>query len=160
MPDARIVEVCDAVVTKVGNWWVSRENAEDDVTAPFDFDLDTAVLAGRQVWVFPSTYTGDPVTRGEDLNDYTVVITVAEMFASEGAITTTWVRARIAWCETLLTLLGDARGERLLAVEGEPDSGLWPQTAEATTVYDLEELADRRLFLAVLTITYRESAEG
>jgi hypothetical protein len=160
MPEARIVDVCDAIVTKVDNWWVSRENAEDAVSAPFDFDLDTAVLAGRQVWAFPSTYTGEPITRGEDHNDYTVVLTVAEVYPTEGVIPASWVRARIAWCETLLTLLGDARGERLLAVDGDPDSGLWPQSAEMTTVYDLEELADRRLFLAVLTITYRESAEG
>lgn len=160
MADARIVEIGDAVVTLVGNEWVTRGGPDDAVSAPFEFELDTAKLAGRQVWVFPSAYSGGPATRGDDQNDYTIVVTVAELYTAAGPIDPLWVRARIAWCEWLLNLLGDPRAGRLLADADDPDTGLWPQEAEATTVYDLEELSERRLFFSVLTVHYREQVEG
>lgn len=154
---ARIVEVRNGVVARVAAWW--EPAAPDEVSAPWDLDLDTGKMKGRKVQVFPSTYTGGPVTRGQDQDDYTLVVLVAEVFEPSGDIPPEWVDERVAWCESLLDLLGDPRAERLLAVDGAPDSGLWPETAECTTVYDLEELTERKLFLSVLTITYREHAE-
>ena len=150
---ARIVEVRDAVVERVAAWW--GPSAPDEVLGPAEFDLDTSKMLGRQVRVFPSTYTGGPVDRSGDQNDYTVVIAVTEVFRDAGEVPAAWVDELVAWSERLLNAVGSVRAERLLAT-GEAGSGLWPETAECTTVYDLEELTERKLFLSVLTIMYRE----
>lgn len=159
MPNARIVEVRNAVVERIGNAWVSRSSIDDAVTGPWRLDLETKKLKGRQVYVFPSTYTGGPANRLEDQNDYTVVILVAEVYREPGDVPDVWLDERALFCEWLANeVLGDPRTERLLAVDGDSTSGLWPESAEVTTVYDIEELAERKLFLSVLTIMYREQA--
>lgn len=156
---ARIVEVRNAAVTKIGNAWVSRGSADDAVSGPWRLDLDTKKLKGRQVFVFPSSYLGGPANRLEDQSDYTLVVLVAEVFRGTGDVPDAWCDERALFCEWLAnTVLGDPRGERLLAVEGDPDSGLWPESVEVTTVYDVEELAERKLFLSVITATFREDA--
>ena len=150
---ARIVEVRDAVVERVAAWW--RPAAPDEVKGPAECDLDTSQMLGRRVQVFPSTYTGGPVDRSDDQNDYTVVLVVTEVFKDAEEVPVAWVDELMAWTEELLNEVGSVRAERLLAT-AEPGSGLWPETAECTTVYDLEELTDKKLFLSVLTVLYRE----
>lgn len=157
---ARIVEVRNAVVARILAAWVGR-GADDNVTGPYRLDIDTKKLKGRQVYVFPSSTTGGPAYRGDDQNDYTLVVLVAEVYTGKGNPPDAWVDARVEFCEWLnQTVLGDPRAPRLLAVEGVEDSGLWPETAEVTTVYDIEELAEKKLFLSVLGVTYREQVEG
>lgn len=156
---ARIIEVRDAVVTKIGNAWVSRGSIDDAVTGPWRLDIKTKDHAGRQVYVFPSTYTGGPTNRLQDQNEYTLVILVAEVNRTAGDPTEAWMDERALFCEWLAnTVLGDPRGANLLAVDGDPDTGLWPESVEVTAVYDVEELAERKLFLSVITATYREHA--
>lgn len=158
---ARIVEVRNAIVTKVGNAWVSRGSIDDAVTGPWRLDIDTKKLKGRQVFVFPSTYTGNPANRAQDQNEYTLVLLVAEVYRGTpaGDPPDAWIDERVLFCEWLANdVLGNPRAERLLAVEGESESGLWPESVEVTTVYDVEELAERKLFLSVITATFREDA--
>ncbi len=155
---ARIVEVRDAVVERIAAWW--EPAAPDEVIGPWEIDLDTRELKGRRVQVFPSTYAGGPVSRLSDQNDYSIVIVVAELYPDDGPIGARWIDGLVGWCEQLLNEIGSVRAARLLAVEGQPDSGLWPETAECTTVYDLEELTERKLFLSVLTVLYREQVEA
>jgi hypothetical protein len=154
---ARIDEVADAVVARVKAEW--NPTSPSAVTAPDVPELDTKKLKGRQVYVLPDSFTGGPVTRAEDANDYTLVLLVAEVYPHGGTVDKKWRRERTAFCEWLVNdVLGDPRAARLLAVEGDPNSGLWPESAEVSTVYDVEELEERKLLLSVLRITFREHA--
>lgn len=156
---ARIVEVRGAAVARVNDAWTDRASVDDAVSGPWRLDIDVAKHKGRKVYVFPSSYTGGPATRAEDQNDYTLAVVVAEVYRGGGDPPDDWIDARALFVEWLAnTVLGDPRAGRLLAVEGDPDSGLWPESAEVTTVYDLEELTQKKLFFSVLTITYREHA--
>jgi len=156
---ARITEVRNAVAAAINAAWVSRESVNDEVVTLSRVTIDSATHAGRKVYVFRSAYAEVPVTRDEDQGDYTIAVMVVERYAGQGHPPESWVDARVDWCEWLVNLLGDARGPRLLAVEGQPDSGLWPEVAEVTTVHDLEELTEKKLFVSVLNVTYREHSE-
>jgi hypothetical protein len=156
---ARIVEVRNAVVTRINGAWTSRGSIDDAVSGPWRLDLDTKKVKGRQVYVFPSSYSGGPENRLEDENDYTLVVLVAEVYRGTGDPPDEWLDERALFCEWLANeVLGDPRAERLLAEPSDPGSGLWPESVEVTTVYDVDELVQKKLFLSVLTATFREQA--
>lgn len=156
---ARITEVRNAVAELIDVLWVARESADDEVIARTLFELDSATLAGRKVYVMRSAFTGGPVNRTEDQDDYTIALMVVERYAGQGPPPEEWIDERVEWCEWLLRQLGNPRGDRLLAEPGEPDSGLWPEVAEVAEVHDVDELTTRKLFASLLTLTYREQVE-
>lgn len=152
---ARVTEVRDAAVGRVGDWWAPV--APDEVVGLSRVDIDSATLTGRKVYVFRSAYARAPATRGEDQGDYTLQVMVVERYADPGDPTEPWVDERVDFCDQLVEVLGDARGGRLLADPGDPTSGLWPETAEVAEVHDIEELAERKLFVSIMTVMYRET---
>lgn len=155
---ARIDEVCDAVVELIDDNW--NPSDPDEVSAPDELEIDTKSLSGRHVYVFATAYGGNPATRGQDSNDYEVTVIVAEKYGDSGRPTQAWRRYLTRWCEWLLGIIANDRGARLLADEGDPDSGLWVEEAETSVVFDVEELTTKKLFLSVMKIRYREHADG
>lgn len=156
---ARIDAVCDAVVAAIAAAW--EPVAPDQVSAPDVPDLETENMRGRgrQVYVLPGPYTGNPATRASDSNEYTVYVLVAELYPDGGVPEPDWRRRRTAFCEWLINdVLGNPRTVRLLATDGDPNSGLWPESAEAVVACDFVRLDQTKLFYAELTITYREIA--
>ena len=160
MPAARIKEVRDAAVAKILTAWTDRDPAVDEVLGKYRADIEAAALGGRKVYVFPISTVGQVVTREEDQNDYALGIWVIERYADAGDPTEEWLDVRVAWVEWVWKLLGSPRGPRLLADPGIPDSGLWPDVAEITSVYDHEELVEGKLFASTLSVVYREQVEG
>lgn len=154
---ARIIQARDALKEKIDTLWPveTRESQTDDeVLTPWAFRIEAEKVVGRKVFVFPSAYTNELATRVSDRDDYTFVILVVERYREQGDPPDEWTDERVEFCEWLLNTVGDARGQRLLATNHL--DGLWPETSEVTTVFDLEELTERKLFMSVLTITYRE----
>lgn len=153
-------QVRDAVVAKILAAWTERVPDSDEVLGRYRVDLDAASVGGRKVYVFPLSTAGQLVTREEDQNDYALGLWVIERFTEAGDPSEEWLDARVEWVEWLWKLLGNARGPRLLVDPEVRDSGLWPQVAEITTVYDHDELVEGKLFASVLQVVYREHAEG
>ena len=154
---ARIIEARDALKEKIDTLWPveTRESQTDDeVLTPWLFRIEADKVVGRKVFLFPSAYATEFATRASDRGDYTFVLLVVERYREQGDPPDEWVDGRVSFCEWLANVTGDARGPRLLATNHL--DGLWPEVAEVTTVFDLEELTERKLFLSVLTITYRE----
>lgn len=143
---ARIVEVRNALAAAISAWWTPT--APNAVLTPWRFDIDTKTHTGRKVYVFPSEYLRENIARGAEQADYTFAVLVAERYEDQGQPPDSWTDDRVEWCESLLEQL-DTPGNLLL-------SSLWPQEAAVTTVFDLEELTARKLFLSVLNVTYRE----
>jgi hypothetical protein len=157
---ARIILARDALKDRIDEIWTDRGDPDnDEVLAPWSYRIDSKALTGRKVLVFPTTYAGVPVTRDEDQDDYGFVLLVVERYTEQGDPPDAWVDERVDFCEQLLEAVGNPRLFRLLAEEGDPDSGLWPQEAGVNPVYDVEELQERKLFMSALEITYREHAE-
>lgn len=153
-------QVRDAVVAKILAAWTERVPDSDEVLGRYRVDLDAAATGGRKVYVFPLSTAGQLVTRTEDQNDYALGLWVIERYTDAGDPTEEWLDTRVEWVEWLWKLLGAARGPRLLVDPEVPDSGLWPQVAEITTVYDHDELVEGKLFASVLQVVYREHEEG
>jgi len=165
MPLARIDEVVDAVVAVIAADW--SPSAPDSVSAEdapeFNTDPDEGeVMSGRQVRVLPDSYDSpDAASRAQDVNDYTVVVVVAELYPDAGPVPAAWVRERRRWVQDVLFAPLTNPRTRLLAVPGEPGSGLWSVAPSAVeTVYDVDELRERKVFLSVLRLTFREHADA
>lgn len=156
---ARSKEVRDAIVARILAWWTDR-GADDAVSGLYRVDITAESLTGRKIQVFPLRTAGELVNRLEDANDYAFAVWIVERYTGEGDPTEEWIDERVEWVELLWKELGNPRGERLLADPGEPDSGLWPDVAEITTVYDHDELVEGKLFASVVTVVYREHTEG
>lgn len=153
---ARIIEARDALKQLIDTHWPveDRESADDEVLTPWVFRVEAEKVKGRKVFVFASAYTAELATRASDRGDYTFVILVVERYREQGDPPDEWIDGRVNFVEWLSNVTGDVRGPRLLATNSR--DGLWPEVAEVETVYDTEELTERKLFVSVLNITYRE----
>lgn len=153
---ARITEVRDAVYDLVDNAWVSRSGPDDLVVKASRLDIRARDHAGRKVYVFRSAVLGVPVSREHDQDDYEIGLLVVEKPTDAGDPDEAWVDQRVEFCQWLLDTVGNAREVRLLPASAS--GGLWPQAAQIDVVCDVEELSERKLFVSLLTVTYREFA--
>lgn len=173
MPPTRITAVRDALAARVNAAWVTqeqavltppsagqraRQSAADEVITRTVFDVNTAKITGRKIHVLRASLEGDDATRKEDEFDYGYRLFVVEKFTDPGDPTEEWIDERVEFCEWLRNLVGNVRAPRLLAVDGQPNSGLWPVAADIPVVLDHEELvsATRKLFVGVVSVTLRE----
>jgi len=153
----RIVCVRNALACRILELWYGQQPPPDgdEVLTPWVYRIDSDKIIGRKVMVFADAFSQVTANRRDDQNDYTYTIMVVERYTEQGDAPDEWIDERVKFCEELITKLGDARGEWLLS-GGVQGLGLWPEIAEITTVYDAEELHERKLFVSVLSITYRE----
>ncbi len=150
---ARTTEARDAIVSLIAGWWTPT--APDAVLAPWRFELRMKSHAGRKVYVLPSEYATENVTRAQEQGDYGYAVLVAERYTPADDPPDAWVDERVAWVEGLYGLLS-ASDLRLLADPGEPCSGLWPDRVEVSTVLDYPALTQGKLFLSEIRATFRE----
>lgn len=144
----------NALVALIAAGW--NPAAPDAVTGVGRIDANVSELTGRKVYVFRSARTDTSAARGEDQHDYEFVIWIIEVYPGTDDPPESWIDTRVSFAEWLLELVGDTRGARLLETPGVPGSGLWPETAELTTVYDVQDLTQYKAFSSVITVTYRE----
>lgn len=159
---ARIIALCDELVTKVVAAWPAMTNedtAKRAYVAPVALDKATP-FAGRHVWVFPGTYQDEAATRGEKNRGFAVETWVAERYpdglAAESDAARDWFDARVEFVETLYDALdfGQRTKTGLLSFGSRV---LWTESALAVT-YDGEHLAGKKLFVASIESTLREIA--
>ena len=149
MPDARIIEVCDAAVDLI----VAALDNPTDATVSREYlpDVDAETITDRLVYVFPDGYSQvETNTRSQDLDEYRVVVLTVERYESAGTPPKAWIDARVLFVQQkIYETLSDARTVRLLDT-------IWPEVAEVTVAYDPEELRERKLFWSEAVFTFRE----
>jgi hypothetical protein len=151
VPDARIIAVCDAIVTRLQT--VLSPAAPDEVARKYLAPVKAETLRGRKVYVFPVRYSDAPASRAENLTDYTVAVLVVERYEDAGEPTDEWIDERVNFAESVYHALDFGGGEDLLAVESTRE--VWCETADAP-VYDVEMLSTKKLFWAELEFLFRE----
>jgi hypothetical protein len=150
----RINAIRRAVVALLESKW--NPTAPSEVLESFTYDVRTESFTGRKVLVFPDGYAARPLDRSEDENDYGFQIWIAEKYTAQAAaIPDDWVAERIAFAVQVSQWF-DARVVPLMPTC--PDAR--PVEAEVTTVYDVVDLIEHRLFVAVVRVVILEEAEG
>lgn len=150
----RINDLCDSIVTAIRDAWFPV--SPDLVERVYEVDLDAATFLGRRVYVTPEAYANQgPANRREDTEDLTAVLLIAERHTLSGAASKEWLDERVKWVQDVVVGTLD-RVRNQPAILGTPATGggYWPQSREVE-VYDRESLVERKLFLSVVSITFR-----
>lgn len=152
---ARIRDLRDALVELVdAKWTGAGEN--DEVIAPYQYDIYAKNLTGRKVLVIPEAYSGFPANRAEDSTDYGFQLWVVERYTEAGDPPASWVDARVDFTEELEGWVGNPR--RLPYFELHTSWVIEVQESGVTTVYDIVDLSENKLFIGVVTLLLREDA--
>lgn len=162
---ARIIEFCDAVKAAIDTAWpvVSRANPEDAVTREYAPDVGLSVdqadtlIAGRQVYVFPTEYSApEMLDRDAQIGKLSCSVLCVERYtATAGSPPKSWLDDRIEFVQDkIFRVLNNPLA--LLADTLRPD----PETPGVVEiVYDLETLIQHRAFWSLATFTYQEPQE-
>ena len=103
MPDAKIIGVCDGIVSALSTAWVpvAPSTVERDYIAPVSIeDLDT--FLGRKVTVFPGPQDDDGENRGEDRLGMTIGVLAVERYTDAGDPPKSWMDERLYWMENTI----------------------------------------------------------
>lgn len=103
MPEAKIIDVCEAIVTALAAAWVPVEpdTCEFDFIAPVSID-DLDSFLGRKVTVFPGPQEDDGENRGEDKLDMTIGVLAVERYTDAGDPSKAWMKERLYWMENTI----------------------------------------------------------
>lgn len=113
----------------------------------YEFSLDLESMSGRYVYVLPSGYSApEALTRSQDVGEVILSVVVAERYPDAGPVPKAWLDERVEWVYDNVFSLDDARAAELA------ESFAW---SSEVTVYDLDELRNRNLFLSVVNLTRR-----
>lgn len=146
---ARIVEICDAVTAYLTANWVGTVPTIERVYTP---EFDHLAFVGPSVFVFPTAYQqAEMLDRKSDIDAYRVTLLFVEKCIVAGLPTVAWLDARVLLVEgQIYEKLSDHRTPAI--------AGLWPETAEVTSVYDFDFLRATNLFISEIEIEFREVA--
>lgn len=167
---ARIIDVCDALVTEVYDHWLTTygppifpSEVKRSYVAPANLDR----LQGRRVWVFPATWNQETSSRGlpddpaNSINDYAVVLVIAERYAGEGAgdpidsdTARGWIDERVEFAQSIYDLVSDFGKPVMLQVDGRRP--IFCESAEPVDVYDEATLSQDKCFWCRMGFTLRE----
>ncbi|MBN9521083.1 hypothetical protein J0H58_21620 [bacterium] len=163
MPQARIIEVCDAVVAAVLAEWAALRGspvaAPDECVREYVVPVgpeEIGLLTGRKVWVAPGGYGGENASRGEDQDQHTVAVIVAERYPDGSKPPREWTDERVVFVERLTDLLGNYKPTRdpgpLLV--GNPPRRHWTERSQVG-VYDWAYLDEHHCFWSELEFEFR-----
>ncbi len=157
MADARIIEVIDAMVSRVNAAWTGKGTG-DEVSRVYLAPLNLASLTGRKVWFFPVRYSDGTADRGENETTYNVAAIIAERYTgNESEPPKSWVDTRVAFAEQQVYTqcdFGDSVGFLV------PGAGrqVWTEAIDATAAYDVEFLSKKQVFWCEFEFSLREIA--
>lgn len=152
---ARVVQLRNAMAAMIEAAW--SPTPPDEVIPTFRYDVYTESIHGRKVIVFPEAYSGSPETRGGDSTDYGYQVWIVRRYEEQGDPPDEWVAAELEFVESVANLFDP----RTLLLGADPESGrsgAYPQEADVTTVYDVVDLIEQKLFISVITVLLREDA--
>lgn len=164
MSEARAVEVMDAAAAYLRAAWVDAATLAVETDPDPDIDLtDPASLPRRTAFLFVEGFGQVEMTdRTHDTDEYRLSVVVAELYGGEAAkAPKAWVRERVAWVDRYVRkVLGDNRAQAEPGGEIIPGSGIWPESVSVEVAYDLDHLAEHKLFFSVVVAVFREIVEA
>ena len=153
---ARVTEVCQLLIDRLVSLLpagdlTTFERAYVPTILDADFAANIAALAGRKVYVMPSTYgQAEIASRGQDNNRYGPSVLIVERYTDAGGVADAWLDDRIAWVES--QVYGPLQNLRADPLDGT----LWPHSADVAVVYDPDFLREHKLFWSEVHFEFRE----
>jgi len=157
---SRVLEACDAVA----DFLSERIEEEVAVSRRYVATDEYATMTGRKIRVYPEGYTdAERLTKRRTYKELRVVVVVEERYEAPGVagdndpVPTAWVDERVDWVEeSVFDPLNDkgVHGNDLLA------DRFRNYTCEVTVVADPQRLQESKVFFSLITVSYREQAEG
>lgn len=160
MATSRDLTLIDALVDAIDTAWnpSSPDSVERQYLANIS-EKDLKDFIGRKVILFPLEYETEDANRSENQYGYGVGVEVLERFEDAGKATDLavkeWLDERLDFVETQLIDALDYGGGGLLAIGSRR---LWTESIETPARYDIELLAEKKIFRCSLKFKFRELA--
>lgn len=147
---ASVLDIADAVVAAIEAAWGPTD--PDSVERDYLFRADLDRMQGRQVRVYPLSYTDNPASRGsvdggESICEFGIGVTVAERCTEAGKPSREWVDERVTFAEEKVY---NVLSNRLPGV-----SKSLTLEADAGSVYDIGILGQNRAFWSEFEFVFR-----
>lgn len=163
---ARVCEIAAGVLARLEGAWPENDTPTPTFAIDDDWDIDTiedlAAITDRFVIVSDDNYAQvEQADRGEDLEEYMIVVTFVERYLDAGRPTKAWKEERKRLVQdNLFRVLNDHRAS---AYNGSPLgsglAGVWPENCEVTVVMDREFIRKMKVFVSVIEVAYRQVRE-
>jgi hypothetical protein len=159
---ARIIELCDAAVDALVAAWPGGPTLPDAVTRVYGAevvlseDYESALIRGRQVYVFPATYSNKRILdRKSLLNQYAIAVLVVERYTDgAGKPLDEWMDERVEFVQdAILGTLGDIRLRLLGTLAIDPE-----QLGSVDVIYDRDLYMQRKTFWSQCSFVYQEAS--
>lgn len=158
---SRDLTLIDELVSVVDTAWTGQ-GANDEVSRQYLASVsekELHQLVGRKVYFFPMAYETEDANRGENRYGYRVGCVVVERFEDADKATSTamrdWLDTRLDFVETKLIDGLDYGQNGLLSLGTRR---FWTESIEIPQRYDVELLAEKKLFRCDLGFMFRELA--
>ena len=138
MTGSDLLDLCDELVTVILGLIGSGEDIT--VSRAYRQELNLGKFTGRQIKVFPKSYTSPSViTRREVSWLVSLIIVIAERYVGDGYPPDSWTDERIVWVEqNIFDVFGNVEPFRL--------GKYWCETADVTVAYDYNLLTEDKVF--------------
>ncbi len=166
MAKAKIVDLCDQLVSTIATEWGSK-GKDDLVERTYlarigETELDS--FLGRRVYVFPGTYDNNPLTRGQDQWQYTVDVLIIERCErvadmDEGDPLNRWLDERLLFVEQTVAeaIDFDGRADNFLKFTDSSSIARRVRTLSIETeTYDEDLLSQHSIFRSSLKVVLAE----
>jgi hypothetical protein len=149
MATARVLTLCDAIVTHITSGLASPSDAT--VERRYIAPIDLTAVSSRYVYVFPLANTDDAETRGEDRQVYRVQATMLERYTDSGDIPVAWADTRVDFFETYVVDRCDFLRSFLTSGTRQFVGGMvdW-------SIYDAEMMQQTRMLVSTATFEFFE----
>ena len=160
---ARISEVCDGVLAFLGG--LINPQPPDVVEGAYVTADAIETLDGKRVRVFPVAYgDAERLARWRVMKEYKVATVVEVPYlspaspAASGAVPPAWVDDQIAWVEA--NVFDPLNTAFVHKADGLLLGTLTCWSCAVVLVYDVQRLAEEKVFASIVQVSYRESETG
>jgi hypothetical protein len=141
-----LLDLCDELAETIQ---LSIGSGEDiQASRAYRQELNLGTFDGRQIRVFPKSYTSPGVTtRREIYRLATVIVVIAERYTGDGFPPDDWMDERVVWVEqNIFDVFADVTPFRL--------GKYWCDTADVTIAYDYDLLTENKIFWSEIELGF------
>ena len=159
-PTTRTLTLCDNLVTYLLGQW--KPQAPDGASRAYLSRIDLSTVKGRQVLIFPVSYTNRPADRGNDFYTHGVMALTFERYTdaadAEDTVPQEWVDERVDFVNTYIAEGFDFTHDTTFGALAPFNRQLQTLSSDVPDIFDAEKLATQKEFWCAVELQFRELA--